>query len=95
MPTDSSAAAHHVQTVAVVGAGQMGGGIAQVAAVAGFPTRLYDASEASVGRCRANHKKLLDRAADMLRTSSYRDLKVVDIAREAGTSPATSAVQAR
>ena len=25
----------------------------------------------------------------MLRTSSYRDLKVVDIAREAGTSPAT------
>src|SRR5262245_65726477 len=25
----------------------------------------------------------------MLRTSSYRDVKVIDIAREAGTSPAT------
>ncbi len=58
---------HHVQTVAVVGAGQMGGGIAQVAAVAGFATRIYDASEASVDRCRANHRKLLDRAVEKQR----------------------------
>ncbi|HEX2576214.1 MAG TPA: TetR family transcriptional regulator [Aquihabitans sp.] len=40
-------------------------------------------------RGRATRQKLLDRAAEMLRTTSYRDLKVVDIAREAGTSPAT------
>jgi AcrR family transcriptional regulator len=37
----------------------------------------------------ATRQRLLDCAAEMLRTTSYRDLKVVDIAREAGTSPAT------
>ena len=37
----------------------------------------------------ATRQRLLDRTAAMLTTSSYRDLKVVDIAREAGTSPAT------
>src|SRR5436853_3679177 len=37
----------------------------------------------------ATRKKLLERTAAMLHTSSYRDLKVIDIAREAGTSPAT------
>jgi AcrR family transcriptional regulator len=37
----------------------------------------------------ATRQKLLDCTADMLRTTSYRDLKVIDIAREAGTSPAT------
>lgn len=40
-------------------------------------------------RGRATRQNLLDRTAEMLRTTSYRDLKVVDIAREAGTSPAT------
>jgi len=37
----------------------------------------------------ATRQRLLDCTATMLRTSSYRDLKVVEIAREAGTSPAT------
>ena len=37
----------------------------------------------------ATRQRLLDRTAAMLRTTSYRDLKVIDIAREAGTSPAT------
>jgi AcrR family transcriptional regulator len=32
---------------------------------------------------------LLDQTAAMLESSSYRELKVIDIAREAGTSPAT------
>lgn len=40
-------------------------------------------------RGRATRQRLLDQTASMLRTSSYRDLKVIDIAREAGTSPAT------
>jgi AcrR family transcriptional regulator len=40
-------------------------------------------------RGRATRQKLLDCTADMLRTTSYRDLKVIDIARGAGTSPAT------
>jgi AcrR family transcriptional regulator len=40
-------------------------------------------------RGRATRQKLLEQTAEMLRTSSYRDVKVVDIARAAGTSPAT------
>jgi AcrR family transcriptional regulator len=40
-------------------------------------------------RGRATRQRLLDFTAEMLRTTSYRDLKVIDIAREAGTSPAT------
>jgi AcrR family transcriptional regulator len=40
-------------------------------------------------RGRATRQRLLDCTAQMLRTTSYRDLKVIDIAREAGTSPAT------
>ena len=40
-------------------------------------------------RGRATRQKLLDQTAEMLRSTSYRDLKVIDIARGAGTSPAT------
>jgi AcrR family transcriptional regulator len=40
-------------------------------------------------RGRATRQRLLETTAKMLRSTSYRDLKVIDIAREAGTSPAT------
>src|SRR5215212_1090174 len=40
-------------------------------------------------RGRATRQRLLDQTAEMLKSASYRDVKVVDIAREAGTSPAT------
>ena len=40
-------------------------------------------------RGRATRQRLLDCTRDMLHTTSYRDVKVIDIAREAGTSPAT------
>lgn len=40
-------------------------------------------------RGRQTRQKLLDATAEMLETTGYRDLKVVDIARRAGTSPAT------
>ena len=40
-------------------------------------------------RGRATRQRLLERTADLLATTSYRDVKVIDIAREAGTSPAT------
>lgn len=40
-------------------------------------------------RGRATRQRLIDCTREMLRTSTYRELKVVDIAREAGTSPAT------
>jgi len=37
----------------------------------------------------ATRLRLLECTNEMLRSTSYRDIKVVDIAREAGTSPAT------
>jgi AcrR family transcriptional regulator len=40
-------------------------------------------------RGRATRERLLQCTADLLEKSSYRDLKVIDIARCAGTSPAT------
>jgi AcrR family transcriptional regulator len=40
-------------------------------------------------RGRATRTKLLACTSDMLKATSYRDVKVIDIAREAGTSPAT------
>ncbi|MEZ6317437.1 MAG: 3-hydroxyacyl-CoA dehydrogenase NAD-binding domain-containing protein [Phycisphaerales bacterium] len=54
---------HGVKKVAVVGAGQMGGGIAQVAAVAGFQTVVYD-FPAAVEKCSGVHDKLLARAVE-------------------------------
>jgi AcrR family transcriptional regulator len=40
-------------------------------------------------RGRATRQRLLDCTIDMLASTRYRDVKVIDIAREAGTSPAT------
>ena len=40
-------------------------------------------------RGRATRQKLLDATDALLESTSYRELKVVDIARQAGTSPAT------
>jgi AcrR family transcriptional regulator len=40
-------------------------------------------------RGRATRQRLLECTTEMLEAGSYRDLKVIDIAREAGTSPAT------
>jgi AcrR family transcriptional regulator len=37
----------------------------------------------------ATRRRLLDCTAELLGSTSYRDIKVIDIAREAGTSPAT------
>ncbi|MCZ7414818.1 MULTISPECIES: TetR family transcriptional regulator [unclassified Streptomyces] len=40
-------------------------------------------------RGQATRLKLLDCLSDMLSSSPYRDVKVIDVARKAGTSPAT------
>src|SRR3954447_20075924 len=40
-------------------------------------------------RGQATRQKLLDCLREMLETSPYRDVKVIDVARMAGTSPAT------
>jgi 3-hydroxybutyryl-CoA dehydrogenase len=51
-----------MRTVGVIGAGQMGAGIAQVAAVAGYQVLLSDVSEERAATARAGIGKLLDRA---------------------------------
>lgn len=55
---------HNIKNIGVIGSGQMGGGIAQVAAVAGFPTTVYDTSAVALEKCRATHGKLLARAVE-------------------------------
>ncbi|GJM19730.1 MAG: putative 3-hydroxybutyryl-CoA dehydrogenase [Phycisphaeraceae bacterium] len=55
---------HGVKRVAVIGAGQMGGGIAQIAAVAGFDTVVFDANADAIGRCEKTHDKLLARGVE-------------------------------
>ncbi len=61
---------HEVKRVGVVGSGQMGGGIAQVAAAAGFTTVVHDVSEAQLDRCRQTHEKLLSRAVEKQRMTA-------------------------
>ena len=53
-----------VRTIAVVGAGQMGGGIAQVAAVSGFKVLVFDAAQGALARCQENHRKRLGREVE-------------------------------
>ena len=50
-----------VQTIGVVGAGQMGGGIAHVAALRGFEVRLRDLSDDALAGARATIEKNLAR----------------------------------
>jgi len=50
-----------IKTIGIVGAGQMGSGIAQVASQAGFNVRLHDISEALVARAITALGKGLDR----------------------------------
>jgi len=49
-----------LETVAVIGAGSMGNGIAQVSAQAGYSTVLIDVSDDSLSKALANIQKMLD-----------------------------------
>jgi 3-hydroxybutyryl-CoA dehydrogenase len=51
-----------VTTVAVIGAGTMGHGIAHAAAVSGYDTRLYDVSDAQLAKARGAVKAILESA---------------------------------
>jgi len=53
-----------VRTIAVLGAGQMGGGIAHVAAVAGLNALVYDAFPAALDKCRAGHEKFMAKSVE-------------------------------
>lgn len=60
---------HGVERVGVIGSGQMGGGIAQIAGVSGFETVVFDLNANALEKCKALHAKLLGRAVEKGRMS--------------------------
>lgn len=58
-----------VRTIAVIGAGPVGQGMAQSAALAGYPTLLEDLLPASLRRAEAGIRALLDRAVEQGRAT--------------------------
>jgi 3-hydroxybutyryl-CoA dehydrogenase len=60
----------NIEKVMVIGAGQMGAGIAQVCAQAGFDVLLHDVNESALENGLANIDKLLTRAADKERITA-------------------------
>nr|WP_314873584.1 3-hydroxybutyryl-CoA dehydrogenase [uncultured Pseudomonas sp.] len=89
-----------IEQIAVIGAGTMGNGIAQVCAVAGYQVLLIDVSEAALERGMATLNKNLERqvskgtleadkanaATGRIRTSTdYADLREVQLFIEAAT----------
>ncbi|MCC6969954.1 MAG: 3-hydroxybutyryl-CoA dehydrogenase [Phycisphaerales bacterium] len=55
---------HNVKRLAVIGAGQMGGGIAQVAAVSGIDVTAFDAFPGATDKCKAVHQKSLSKLVE-------------------------------
>jgi 3-hydroxybutyryl-CoA dehydrogenase len=55
---------HNVRTLGVLGAGQMGGGIAQVAAMAGLTVKVFDAFPGAIDKCKAVHAKSLGKLVE-------------------------------
>ena len=53
-----------VKTLAVIGSGQMGGGIAQIAATSGISAIAYDAHQGSLDKAKKLHEKLMARAVE-------------------------------
>ena len=68
-----------VRTIGVLGAGQMGGGIAQVAAQSGFDVRLADASLELAQKGRARIDSILQKQVEKAKVSA--DMKVAIVNR--------------
>ncbi len=62
--------ANDVRTVAVIGAGTMGHGIAHAAAVCGLATRLYDPSAEALAKARGQIEAILRKAVDLGKASA-------------------------
>ncbi|MEW5322110.1 3-hydroxybutyryl-CoA dehydrogenase [Geobacillus thermoleovorans] len=82
----------NVKTIMVVGAGQMGSGIAQVCAVAGYQVFLYDISEAQLDKGIANIEKGLTRQVEKGKmTAADKDAALVRLARSTDLHAAAEA----
>lgn len=90
----------NINQIGVIGAGQMGSGIAQVCATAGFPVVLLDINEAALAKGLATIDRLLTRAVDkgkldpaektaiqgrIRTTCDYADFGTADLVIEAAT----------
>ncbi|MGJ3205321.1 3-hydroxybutyryl-CoA dehydrogenase [Geobacillus sp. FJAT-46040] len=81
-----------VKTIMVVGAGQMGSGIAQVCAVAGYQVFLYDISEAQLDKGIANIEKGLARQVEKGKmTAVDKDAALARLARSTDLHAAAKA----
>jgi 3-hydroxybutyryl-CoA dehydrogenase len=80
-----------VRTIAVLGAGTMGHGIAHAAAASGFDTRLFDVNEAALARAREQVAAVFRKAVELGKaTAGDAD---AGLARLATTSDIAEAVQ--
>ncbi|MCA1580071.1 MAG: 3-hydroxybutyryl-CoA dehydrogenase [Acidobacteria bacterium] len=83
-----------IRTLAVVGAGQMGGGIAHVAAAAGLDVTLVDVEESLVARARASIEKNFDREiAKGNRTPEQKSEALARLKQTADVSRAVAGAQ--
>lgn len=64
-PASDRVSTADVETIAVLGAGTMGRGIAHVAALAGFATRLYDPDPAALTRAETAIHRNLDKGVEL------------------------------
>ncbi|MFC0297470.1 3-hydroxybutyryl-CoA dehydrogenase [Geobacillus jurassicus] len=81
-----------VKTIMVVGAGQMGSGIAQVCAVAGYQVFLYDISEAQLDKGIANIEKGFARQVEKGKmTAADKDAALARLARSTDLHDAAGA----
>ena len=87
----SDASPDNISTVAVIGAGTMGHGIAQVCAMAGCETRLTDVGQAQVDAGLARIAKNLDKGVKRGKVSE--DTKATTLGRLSGTSVLEDAVR--
>ena len=67
-----------IKTIGVVGAGQMGSGIAQVAATSNFHVIMSDINEALVERGKSNISRSLDRMVQKEKISSSQKKEIMD-----------------
>lgn len=68
-----------IQTAAVLGAGAMGAGIAQVAAQAGIRTRLYDIEESFARGGMAKIEAMLEKGVQKEKMTAERKLEVLEL----------------
>src|SRR5262249_62274724 len=61
---------HEVATIAVLGAGTMGRGIAHVAALAGYTTHLFDTDRAAPEKARASIHRNLDKGREIKKVAA-------------------------